>query len=63
MLENRSMPLRPSLELREIVEQYIGPMVLQSDGSIMQKQSAAENAAEVKGSIAGTGFEPATSGL
>ena len=45
-------------ELREIVEQFIGSMVLQSDGSITRKQSAAEDAVDVKGSLAGAPLYP-----
>ena len=36
-------------ELREAVERWVGPMVLRPDGTIVQKQSAAESATDVKG--------------
>jgi len=52
-----------SAQLREFVERWVGPMVLHPDGTIAQKESAAELAADVKGVLAGAGFEPATSGL
>ena len=56
-------PVATSAELRDFVERWVGPMVLRQDGSIAQKEPAAELAADVKGSIAGAGFEPASSGL
>ena len=51
-------------ELREFVERWVGPMVLQGDGTIAQKEPAADEVgAGVKGLVAGAGFEPATFGL
>jgi hypothetical protein len=45
-------------ELREAVERWDGPMVLRPDGTIAQKQSAAEVAADVKGVLAGARYLP-----
>jgi hypothetical protein len=42
-----------SAQLREFVERWVGPMVLQPDGTIAQKQSADGLAADVKGALAG----------
>jgi len=55
-------------EMRDFIEQYVGPMVLTPDGEIVRKGSEnntapAEAGAVVKRSIAGAGFEPATSRL
>ena len=51
-------------ELREFVERWVGPMVLQEDGTVAQRTPAAEDeVAGVKGLVAGAGFEPATFGL
>jgi len=58
-------------EMRDFIEQYVGPMVLRPDGQIVRKDAgtpaetntAPAEAEAVKRSIAGAGFEPATSGL
>ena len=54
-------------EMRDFVEQYVGPMVLRSDGDIVRRDTvndtAPAEAEAVERSIAGAGFEPATSGL
>ena len=51
-------------ELREFMERWVGPMVLREDGTVAQKEPAAEDSeAGVKGLVAGAGFEPATFGL
>ncbi len=51
-------------EMRDFIEQYVGPMVLKPDGEIVRKGTApAEAEAVVKRSLAGAGFEPATHGL
>ena len=58
-------------EMRDFIEQYVGPMVLRPDGRIERKdvetpaetQTAPAEAGAVKRSIAGAGLEPATSGL
>ncbi len=54
-----------SSELRELVDRWVGPMVLRPDGSVVQKTLATEvdSEASVKGVVAGAGFEPAASGL
>jgi len=41
------------VELRDFVERWVAPMVLRQDGSIAQRESAAEFAADVKGVLAG----------
>jgi len=47
--------------MRDLIEKYVGPMILQPDGRITGRTPAPEEAgAGVKGSIAGAGFEPAT---
>ena len=62
-----ALTLRESEEIRgdrEYIERWVGPMVLRPDGTLAEKQTAPELAgAGVKGSIAGGGFEPPTSGL
>jgi site-specific DNA recombinase len=58
-------------EMRDFIEQYVGPMVLKRNGDIERKgleiltetQTAPAEAEAVKRSMAGTGFEPATSRL
>ena len=51
-------------QLHELMEQFVGPMVLQRDGTVVQTETAPADAeADVPGYIAGAGFEPATSGL
>jgi len=55
-------------EMRDFIEQYVGPMVLRPDGEIERKdaetpaetQTAPAEAGAVKRSIAGVGFEPTT---
>ncbi len=45
-------------EIREFVERWVGPMVLQGDGTIAQKEPAADEVgAGVKGLVAGAGFD------
>ena len=51
-------------EMRDFIEQYVGPMVLRPDGTIGRKQPAPDGSeAGVKRSLAGVGFEPTTAGL
>ena len=51
-------------QLHELVEHFVGPMVLRRDGTVVQTETASADAeADVPGYIAGTGFAPATSGL
>ena len=65
-------------EMRDFIEQYVGPMVLKPNGDIERRETAATeavaetelgdkrrplHAGRVKRSIAGVGFEPTTSGL
>ena len=54
-----------SSELREFVDRWVGPVVLQADGGVVQRTLATEDGSEasVKGLVAGVGFEPTTSGL
>ena len=47
-----------SAELREFVERWVEPMVLQPDGTITQKESAAELAADMKGVLAEARYVP-----
>ena len=55
-------------EIRDFIEQYVGPMMLKRNGEIERKgleiltetQTAPAEAGAVKRSIAGAGFEPAT---
>ena len=50
-------------ELREFVERWVGPMVLQEDGTVAQRTPAAEDeVAGVKGLVAGAGFDTDSSG-
>ena len=58
-------------EMRDFVRQYIDPTVLRPDGQLVRRDAetppetntARQQAEAVKRSIAGAGFEPATSGL
>ncbi len=55
-------------EMRDFIEQYVGPMELTETGEVVRRNPETETApaeaeAVVKRSIAGGGFEPPTSGL
>ncbi|HNQ22461.1 MAG TPA: recombinase family protein [Phycisphaerae bacterium] len=45
-------------EMRDFIEQYVGPMVLKPNGQIARKPIAPGDAEAVKRSIAGAGLEP-----
>ena len=58
----------PSTRLNRFVEEYIGPMLLTSEGQVIPRSLETTTAsalaeAVVKGSVEGGGFEPPTSGL
>ncbi|MGA1980174.1 MAG: hypothetical protein ABSG99_06400 [Sedimentisphaerales bacterium] len=52
-------------KLRDFIEQFVGPMVLKTDGTVTRKETPPSEEPEggVTRPIAGAGFEPATSGL
>ncbi|HDZ20163.1 MAG TPA: hypothetical protein ENH80_00630 [Phycisphaerae bacterium] len=59
-LENIATPA----QLHDLVEHFVGPMILRRDGTIAPTETAPADAeADVPSNIAGAGFEPATSGL
>jgi hypothetical protein len=51
-------------ELRGIIEEFVGPILLLADGTVAQANASADfTEAHATGVIAGVGFEPTTSGL
>ena len=51
-------------QFNRFVEEFVGPMMIEADGAIRQKQlPSAEAEGNLKSNIAGGGFEPPTSGL
>lgn len=65
ILEARSgfSDLLSPVQMNRFVAEVVGPMTMHPDGSVTQKETAPEADASGAVTIAGAGFEPATSGL